>query len=67
MKNLSPVKPFNNDWKRSYFHFHLQTEDFETRVVSFSPEKHKLLQKMQNKDTCCEFKSFALTIKVKLP
>ena len=39
MKNLSPVKPFNNDRKESYFHFHLQTENEKTRVVSFSPEK----------------------------
>ena len=48
MKNLSPVKPLNKDRKRSYFHSHLQTEDDETRVVSFSPEKHKLLEKIQN-------------------
>ena len=58
VKNLSPVKPFNNDRKRSYFHFHLQTEDDETRVVSFSPEKHKFLEKIQNEDTGCEFKKF---------
>ena len=63
VKNLSPVKPSNNDRKRSYFHFHLQTEDDETRVVSFSPEKHKLLEKMQNQDTGCEFKKFRLTSK----
>ena len=48
VKNLSPVKPFNNDRIRSYFHFHLQTEDDEARVVSFSLEKHKLLEKIQN-------------------
>ena len=45
VKYLSPVKPFNNDRKRSYFHFHLQAEDDEARVVSFSQEKHKLLEK----------------------
>ena len=56
VKNLSPVKPFNNDRKRSYFHFHLQTEDDETRVVSFSPEEHKLLQKIQYQDTEFELK-----------
>ena len=68
MKNLSPVKPFNNDRKGSYFHFHLQTKDVETRVVSFSPEKHKLLEKKkkkkkQNQDNGCELKKFRLSNK----
>ena len=63
VKNLSPVEPFNNDRKRSYFHFDLQTEDDETRVVSFSPEKHKLLEKIQNQDTGCELKRFPLNSK----
>ena len=63
VKNLSPVEPFNNDRKRSYFHFDLQTEDDETREVSFSPEKHKLLEKIQNQDTGCELKRFHLNSK----
>ena len=54
MENLFPVKPFNNDRKQSYFH--LQTKDDKTRGVSFSPEKHKLLEKLQNHGTGCEFK-----------
>ena len=58
VKNLSLVKPFNNDRKRSYFHFHLQTEDDETRVVSFAPEKRKLLKKIQNQGTHCKLKMF---------
>ena len=63
VKNLSPVEPFNNDRKRSYFHFDLQTEDDETTVVSFSLEKHKLLEKIQNQDTGCESKRFRLNSK----
>ena len=49
VKNLSPVKLFNNDRKQSYFHFHLQTEDGKTTVAFFSLEKRKLLQKIKIK------------------
>ena len=56
VKILSPVKPFNNDQKQRYFYFHLQTEDGETRLVSFPPEKHELLQKIQNQDTGCKLR-----------
>ena len=35
-------------------------EDDETRVVSFSSEKHKLLQKIKIQDTGCELKKFYL-------
>ena len=66
MKNLSSVKQFNNDRKRSYFHFHLQTEDDEIRVVSFSPEKHKLLEKIQNQDTGCKLKKLRLNSKIEI-
>ena len=59
MENLFPVKPFNNDRKQSYFH--LQTKDDKTREVSFSPEKHKLLEKLQNHGTGCELKTFRLS------
>ena len=63
VKNLSPVKLFNNDRKRSCFHFHLQTEDEETRLVYFSRKKHKLLEKIQNQDTGCKLKKFRLDSK----
>ena len=63
VKNLSPVKLFNNDRKGSCFHFHLQTEDEETRLVYFSREKHKLLEKIQNQDTGCKLKTFCLDSK----
>ena len=59
MENLFPVKPFNNDRKQSYFH--LQTKDGKTRGVSFSPQKHKLLEKLQNDGTGCELKKFRLS------
>ena len=62
-KNLSPVKPFRIDRKRGYFHFYLQTENGETKVVSFSPEKHKLLEKIQNQDTGHELKKIRLNSK----
>ena len=38
-------------------------EDDETRVVSFSSEKHKLLQKIKIQDTGCELKKFYLNNK----
>ena len=69
VKFLSPLKPFNNDQKQSYFYFHLQTEDDETRLVSFPPEKHELLQKIQNQDTGCKLRIktlYAWTLKMKL-
>ena len=53
VKNLSVVSP-SRDQKRKYFQFTLQTKDEERRVVSFSPEKHKLLLKIQAKNTNCE-------------
>ena len=49
VKNLSPVKLFNNDRKQSHFRFHLQTEDGKTMVAFFSVEKRKLLQKIKIK------------------
>ena len=51
VKNLSPVKLFNNDRKGSCFHFHLQTEDEE------------LLEKIQNQDTGFKIKTFCLDSK----
>ena len=32
-------------------------------MVFFSPEKHKLLEKIQNQDTGCELKKFRLNSK----
>ena len=55
MKNLSAVSP-SRDRKSKYFQFTLQTKDEERRVVSFSPEKHKLLSKIQAKNTNCELR-----------
>ena len=55
MKNLSTVSP-SRDRKSKYFQFTLQTKDEERRVVSFSPEKHKLLSKIQAKNTNCELR-----------
>ena len=63
VKNLSPVKSFNNDRKQSYFHFHLQTKITNQGWFFFSPEKHKLLEKIQNQDTGCELKKFRLNSK----
>ena len=55
MKNLSTVSP-SRDRKSKYFQFTLQTKDEERRVVSFSPEKHKILSKIQAKNTNCELR-----------
>ena len=48
VKNVSTVSP-RRDRKRNYFQYTLRTKDEERRVVSFSPEKHKLLSKIQVK------------------
>ena len=45
VKNLTAVSPSRGQ-KRKYFQFTLQTKG-ERRVVSFSPEKHKLLSKIR--------------------
>ena len=55
---MTAVTPSSEDRKRKYFNFYLQTEDDEMRVVSFSPEKHKLLQKIEHNNTGCELKKF---------
>ena len=55
MKKLSAVSP-GRDQKLKYFQFTLQTKDKERRVVSFSPEKCKLLSKIQSKNTNCELR-----------
>ena len=55
MKNLPAVSP-SRDRKRKHFQFTLQTKDEERRVVSFSPEKRKLLSKIQAKNTNCELR-----------
>ena len=55
VKNLSVVSP-SRDRKRKYFQCTLQTKDEERRVVSFSPEKHKLLSKIPGKNTNCELR-----------
>ena len=48
VKNVSTVSP-RRDRKRNYFQYTSRTKDEERRVVSFSPEKHKLLSKIQVK------------------
>ena len=47
VKNVSTDSP-SRDRKRKYLQFTLRTKD-ERRVVSFAPEKHKLLSKIQVK------------------
>ena len=39
----------SRDRKREYFQFILQVKEEEKSVLSFSPEKHKLLLKIQHK------------------
>ena len=61
-KNLSPVNSFNNDRKRSYFHFHFTSKPKMTKQgwILFLPEKHKLLEKIQNQDAGYDLKKFLL-------
>ena len=59
VKNLSTVFP-SRVRKRKYFQFILQTKDEERRVVSFLTEKHKLLSKIQSKNTNCELTKMSL-------
>ena len=44
--NLTSMSPSHNR-ERRYFQFTLQTEKIEKREVCFSPEKHKLLSKLE--------------------
>ena len=53
VRNVTAISP-SPDRKRKYFQFILQGKEEEKRVVSFSPKKHKLLLKIQNKQTGCE-------------
>ena len=55
VKNLSAVSPIR-DQKRKYFQITLRTKDEERIVVSFFSEKHRLLSKIQAKNTNCELR-----------
>ena len=55
MKNLSAVSPIR-DRKRKYFQITLQTKDEEKIVVSSFSEKHRLLSKIQAKNTNCKLR-----------
>ena len=55
MKNLSAVSPIR-DRKRKYFQITLQTKDEERIVVSSFSEKHRLLSKIQAKNTNCKLR-----------
>lgn len=62
VSNLSMVSP-SKDRKRKYFHFTLQTEKDAKRVVCFSPEKHRLIAKINKEKQGCEIKKFRLNDK----
>ena len=55
MKNLSAVSPIR-DRKRKYFQITVQTKDEERIVVSSFSEKHRLLSKIQAKNTNCKLR-----------
>ena len=55
VKNLLAVSPIR-DRKRKYFQITLQTKDEERIVVSSFSEKHRLLSKIQAKNTNCKLR-----------
>ena len=56
VKNLSPVKLFNNDRKQSYFHFHLQNWRWQNNGGFFFTRKTQVITENKNQDTGCELK-----------
>ena len=56
--NISPVKTRKGNIKRKYFTFDMDICGNKERTVCFYPEKHPLINKIEETDIACELKRF---------